>query len=94
MLDLPNLIIADGGFGLSVLQVTADVVTNALEALIARSATGFDITHQLDYSQLALYEDRLQAALNAHSVAHSSTTHLLSTPQNHINQFLLLTPAK
>lgn len=64
MYDLPNLIIADSRFGLAVLQVTADVVASALEDLIARSAAGFDITHQLDYSQLALYEDRLQAALN------------------------------
>jgi len=63
MSDFLNLVMTNSSFDLNVLQVTVEAVENALEDLVARSAAGFDITHQLDFSQLSLYEDRLQAVL-------------------------------
>ncbi|NBF04000.1 hypothetical protein GV819_17070 [Pseudomonas sp. Fl5BN2] len=63
MYDLTNLLIADSGFGINVLQVTAELVAGALNELLASSADGADISQKLDYSILTIYQDKLEAAI-------------------------------
>lgn len=63
MYDLTNLVIVDKSYGLTVLQVTADLVAGALDELLANCAGSADITQKLDYSILSLYQDKLEAAM-------------------------------
>ncbi|AZC27053.1 MULTISPECIES: hypothetical protein [Pseudomonas] len=63
MYDLKNLVIVDKSHGLTVLQVTADLVAGALEELLANCVASASITQKLDYSILSLYQDKLEAAM-------------------------------